>query len=149
MNDETNLHKFFTFDEEPVCMRGGFSKGHLPKPWDVIWCDIMRYITLEDQFEILYFYHFPILNHFRNLDQISFLFLLLNFTEDIIFKARRKEEDGRPFYFIHEGFMNKLYTHHLAQNLPLLVKPLAIANPQVSLDPSYGPSHKKSRKPLS
>ena len=47
-------------------MHGVFSREDLPKPWDVIFYTIMRYITLEDQFKALYYYHFTILDHFRN-----------------------------------------------------------------------------------
>ena len=126
-------------------MRGWFLRKNLPEPYGVICYAIMRQITLEDQFQVLQFYYFPILNYFRNLDQIFFLFLFLNSMEDTIFMVRIKEE-GKLFYLIHQGFMNKLYTHYLAQNLPLQVNPLATATLQVCLDPSPSSSYKKIKK---
>ena len=44
--------------------------------------------------------------------------------------------------------MNKIYIHHLAQNLSLLVNPLASITPQVSLDLGPSHSHKKFKKTL-
>ena len=52
----------------------GFSWEALPKPWDTIFYVIMQYIKLEDHFQVIYYYHFPILNYFRNLDHISSYF---------------------------------------------------------------------------
>ena len=49
----------------------------------------------------------------------------------------RKE---KTFYLIHQGLMNKLYIHHLAQNLSLMVNPLASIIPQVSLHHGARPS---------
>ena len=127
-------------------MHGGFSREVLPTPWNVIYYAIIRYITHEYQYQVLYYYHFPIPNHFRNLDHISFLFLFLQSMEDCIYKAKRKQEEGKNFYLIHQGLMNKLYIHHLAQNSSLLVNSLAFVTHQVSLDPGLSPSHKKVKK---
>ena len=100
----------------------------------------------KDRCRVLYYYHFPIINHFRNWDHISFPFLLLCLLEDNIFKALRKHEEGKIFYLIHHGLMNKLYIYHLSQNPSLLVNPLASITPQVFLDPGPSPSHKKFKK---
>jgi hypothetical protein len=140
------LKKFFKGKEKPERMRGGFSWATLPKPWNIICYAIMWYITSEDHFQILYYYHFPILNHFRNLDHLSFPYLLLHLLEDGILKARRKHEEGKTFYFIHQGLMNKIYTQHLSLNPPLLINPLASVTPQASLHPGSGPSHRKFKK---
>ena len=66
--------------------------------------------------------------------------------EDSIFIARRKKEEGKPFYLIPHGFMNMLYTHQHDQNPPLLVRPIVTATLQVSIDLGLDPSHKKNEK---
>lgn len=106
----------------------------------------MRSITPKDWFLVLYYYHFPILNHFRNLDQIFFSCLILNSMEDSFYKARKKKEEGKPCYLIHQGFMNKLYNYHLVLSTPLLVNPLATITPQILMDPCLASSHKKIKK---
>lgn len=67
-----------------------------------------------------------------NLDQISFPYLFLNSIEDCVYKTRKKKEEGKPFYLIHQGFMNKLYNYHVALNPLLLVNLLATDTPQIS-----------------
>lgn len=120
----------------------GFSQEALPKPWDAICYAIMWSITLEDYFQVIYYFHFPILNYFRNLDHISFMFLLLHLLKDCIYNATRKDEEGKTFHLIHQGLMNKIYIQHLAQNPLLLVNSLASITPQVSLDRSPSPKVK-------
>lgn len=90
-------------------MHGGFSWEALPKPWNTIFYVIMWYITLEDNFQVIYYNNFPILNHFRNLNHISFPFLLLHSLEDCIYKAKRKLEEGKTLYLIYQGIIKKLY----------------------------------------
>ena len=43
----------FKPNEESVHIHGEFSKVNLLKPWDVICDNIMRYISLEDRFQVL------------------------------------------------------------------------------------------------
>ena len=45
--------------------------------------------------------------------------------EDYVFKNRKKKEEDKPFYIIHQGFMYKLYKQNLSLNPPLLVNLLA------------------------
>jgi hypothetical protein len=71
-------------------MRGGFSWDDLPKPWDAICYTIMWYMTLEDFFQLIYYYHFPILNHFRNLEQIFFSFFVIAFAGRFNLKDKEK-----------------------------------------------------------
>ena len=62
--------------------------------------------------------------------------------EDYVFKDRKKKEEEKPFYIIHQGFMYKLYKYHLALNPPLLVNLLATITPDISMKPN----HKKAMK---
>ena len=84
VNEKVSVQFFFKLKEEPTSMHGVFSWDDLPKTWDAICYTIMQYITLEHYFQVIYCYHFPILNHFINLDHISFLFLLLHLLEGSI-----------------------------------------------------------------
>ena len=84
VNEKSSVQFFFKLKEEQTSMHGVFSWDDLPKTWDAIFYTIMQYITLEDYFQVIYCYHFPIFNHFINLDHISFLFLLLHLLEGSI-----------------------------------------------------------------
>ena len=80
---------------------------------------------------------FSILNHFRNHDLIYSTYLILHSMEDCVFKDMKKKEGNKPFYIIYQGFMYKLYKHHLSLNPPLLVNPLTTITPHISTDPSH------------
>lgn len=60
-----------------------------------------------------------------------------------MFKFRRRREEGKSFYILHQAFMFKLYKFQLALNPHLLVNPLAIIIPQVSMDPRPSLASKK------
>ena len=70
MVDEVSMNNFFGDGEEPVRYKGGFQREKLSKPWDDVCLVIMKYLTLEGKFGFYYYYHFPLLNHFRNRDFI-------------------------------------------------------------------------------
>ena len=89
--DEASMNNFFTEDEEPVRYRGGFKRDKLSEPWDDVCLVLMRYLTLEGRFGVCYYYHFPLLNHFRNKDFISIPFFLLHSLEDMINDVREKK----------------------------------------------------------
>ena len=67
------MSTFFVDIEEPMRYRGGFKRDKLPAPWDDVCLVLMKYLTLEGRFGVYYYYHFPLLNHFRNRDFISIL----------------------------------------------------------------------------
>ena len=90
ITDEASMNSFFAEDEESICYRGGFKIDKLPVPWDDVCLVLMRYLTLEGRFGICYYYHFPLLNHFRNRDFISILFFLLHSLEDMVVDVREK-----------------------------------------------------------
>ena len=58
---------------------------------------IMKYLMLEGRFDVLYYYHFPLFNHFRNRDFISIPFFLLHSLEDMIGDVREKCSKGKKF----------------------------------------------------
>ena len=84
MLDEASMNSFFKEGEEPVHFWGGFRREKLPEPWNDMCLVLMQYLTLEGRFDVLYYYHFPLLNHFRNRDFISIPFFLLHSLEDMI-----------------------------------------------------------------
>ena len=86
MLDEANLSKLLCLDEEPICMHEGFQREVLTVLWDEICYAISHYIMIEGRFKILYYYHFLILNNFRNEDIVSFPYNLLHSIEDNILK---------------------------------------------------------------
>ena len=91
----------------------------------------MQYFMLENHVQVLYYYHFSILNH----ELISFPHLILH-----------SMKDGKPFYVIHQAFMLKIYKSQQALNPPFHVNPLVISTPQVSNNLSSGWAFKKSIK---
>ena len=84
------MNRFFVDEEEHVRYRGGFKWKKPSMPWDDVYLVIMKYLMLEGRFGVYYYYHFPLLNHFRNRDFISILFFLLHSLEDMISDVREK-----------------------------------------------------------
>ena len=107
--DEASMNCFFANNEEPIHYRGGFQREKLSAPWDDICLVIMKYLTLEGKFGIYYYYHFPLLNHFRNRDFISISFFLLHYLEEMIRYVREKRSKGNNFTIIHQGLIFRLY----------------------------------------
>ncbi len=69
----------------------------------------MKYITLEGKFGVYYYYHFPLLNHFRKRDFISIQFYLLHSLEDMVNDVREKRSKGFNVTIIHQGLIFRLY----------------------------------------
>ena len=69
---------------------------------------------LEGRFGVYYYYHFPLLNHFRNRDFISIPFFLLHSLEDMVSDVREKRNKGHNFTIIHQGLIFHLYQFYLA-----------------------------------
>lgn len=88
------MNKFFVEDEELIHYRGGFRRDKLLAPWDDVCFVIMKYLTLKGRFGVSYYYHFPLLNHFRNRDFISIPFFLLHSLEDMVIDIRAKSIKG-------------------------------------------------------
>ena len=88
--NEANMNSFFVENEELICHRGGFKRDKLPEPWDDVCLVMMKYLMLEGRFGVCYYYHFPLLNHFRNRDFISIPFFLLHSLEEMINDIREK-----------------------------------------------------------
>ena len=109
MSDEASMNNFFGEGEEPVCFKGGFMREKLPEPWNDICLVIMKYLTLEGGFHVFYYYHFPLLNHFRNRDFISITFFLFHSLEDMIAGVYEKRSKGKSFTIIYQGHIFRLY----------------------------------------
>ena len=88
---------------------------------------LMRYLTLEGRFGICYYYHFPLLNHFRNRDFISIPFFLLHSLKDMVVDVREKKSKGLNFTIIHQGLIFRLYQFHLALCPP---REVVVENPR-------------------
>ena len=114
ISDDANMNSFFKEDEESIHYRGGFKRNKLPMPWDDVCLVLMRYLMLEGRFGVCYYYHFPLLNHFRNRDFISIPFFLLHSLEEMIFYIREKKSKGLNFTIIHQGLIFHLYQFNLA-----------------------------------
>ena len=108
------MSSFFVDDKEQVRYRGRFKRDKLPAPWDDVCVVLMKYLTLEGRFGVYYYYHFLLLNHFRNRDFISILFFLLHSLEDMVTDVREKRNKGQNFTIIHQGLIFRLYQYHLA-----------------------------------
>ena len=95
----------------------------------------MRYLTLEGRFGVCYYYHFPLLNHFRNKDFISIPFFLLHSLEDMINDVREKKSKGLNYTIFHQGLIFRLYQFHLA-----LCPPREVVVEDPHLNPNSPPS---------
>ncbi len=56
---------FFQPDEHPVEDKNGIRRTSLPHPWGEVSYQIMKYISCEGRFSIVYGYHFRLLNELR------------------------------------------------------------------------------------
>ncbi len=81
----------------------------------------MRYLTLEGRFGVYYYYHFSLLNHFRNRDFISIPFYLPHSLEDMVVDISEKRSKGKNYTIIHQGLIFHLYQFHLALCPPRVV----------------------------
>ena len=114
------MNSFFA-EDEPVCYGGGFKTDKLPIPQDDVYLVIMKYLMLKGRFGVYYYYHFPLLNHFRNRDFISIPFFLLHSLEDMVSDVREKRSKGHNFTIIHQGLIFRLYQFHLALCPPRVI----------------------------
>ena len=115
------MKSFFTEKEEPIHYRGGFQRDKLPTPQKDFYLVLMKYLMLEGKFGVYYYYHFPLLNHFRNRDFISIMFFLLHSLEDMISDVRGKRSKGKKFTILHQGLIFRLFQFHLALCPPRVI----------------------------
>ena len=133
MTNEASMNRFFTGEEELQRYRGGFKRDKLPIPWNDACLVIMKYLTLEGRFGVYYYYHFPLLNHFRNRDFISIPFFLLHSLEDMISDIWDKRNKGANYAILHQGLIFRSFQFHLALCPPRVI---AIENHLPPQDPS-------------
>ena len=57
---------FFLLEEHPVEDKNGVRRASLPPLWSEVIFQIMKYITCEGRFNIVYGYHFRLLNELRH-----------------------------------------------------------------------------------
>ena len=69
----------------------------------------MKYLTLEGQYGVYYFYHFPFLNHFCNRELIYIHFFLMHALEETIMDARENKKKGANFTILYQGLMFHLF----------------------------------------
>eukprot|EP01018_Ginkgo_biloba_P033438 Gb_00181 [translate_table: standard] len=83
--DKTNqvgqLTKFIRDDETFCWLDSGIARESLPKPWDRVAIQVMKYLTLEGKFRKLFGYHIAILNSMRNKEK-GLMKLLVDFEKD-------------------------------------------------------------------
>lgn len=60
----------------------------------------MKYLTLEGKYGVYYFYHFPLLNHFRNRELVCIPFFLTHALEEIVMDVSEKKKGGQFHYFV-------------------------------------------------
>eukprot|EP01018_Ginkgo_biloba_P023702 Gb_11572 [translate_table: standard] len=97
MNQVSQLTKFIKDDETFCWLDSGIARESLPKPWDRVAVQVMKYLTLEGKFRKLFGYHITILNSMRNKEKINiplFLFKSLEKSMHAI-KAESSEEDRK------------------------------------------------------
>ena len=109
MVDEASMSSLSANDEESVHYKGGFRRYKLLVPWDDVFFVLVKYLTLKGRFGVYYYYHFSLLNHFRNRDFICIPLILLHFLEDMVSDVREKRSEGHNFTIINQGLIFQLY----------------------------------------
>lgn len=94
VEDKANMNHFFKENEEIILLIGGFNRENLQGPWNDVFYLIMNYLSLDDLYKVVYYYHFPHLDHFFYHDKISFPFFLLCDLEASFMDVRKCEEEG-------------------------------------------------------
>eukprot|EP01018_Ginkgo_biloba_P022712 Gb_36500 [translate_table: standard] len=106
--DKTNqggqLIKFIRDDETFCWLDSGIARESLPKPWDRVAIQIMKYLTLEGKFRKLFSYHIAILNSMRNKEKVTIPLFLLKSMEKSV-RAVKVGKGKAPF---HQGLMKLL-----------------------------------------
>eukprot|EP01018_Ginkgo_biloba_P023420 Gb_40337 [translate_table: standard] len=106
--DKTNqvgqLTKFIRDDETFCWLDSRIARESLPKPWDRVAIQVMKYLTLEGKFCKLFGYHIAILNSMRNKEKVNIpLFLLKSMEKSVrTVKARKGKAP------LHQGLMKLL-----------------------------------------
>eukprot|EP01018_Ginkgo_biloba_P005442 Gb_21171 [translate_table: standard] len=106
--DKTNqvgqLTKFITDDETFCWLESGIAKESLPKPWDRVAMQVMKYLTLEGKFHKLFRYHIAIVNSMRNKKNVNIPLFLLKSMEKFV----RAVKAGKGKAPLHQGLMKLL-----------------------------------------
>eukprot|EP01018_Ginkgo_biloba_P005757 Gb_20034 [translate_table: standard] len=101
MNQVSQLTKFIK-DEETFCwLDSGIARESLPKPWDRVAVQVMKYLTLEGKFRKLFGYHIAILNSMRNKEKVNIFLFLFKSLEKSVNVAKA----GKGKAPLHQGLM--------------------------------------------
>ena len=57
--------KFFLEGEEPIEDKNGVRRVTLPYPWSEVGYQLIKYISYEGRYSVVYGYHFRMLEEFR------------------------------------------------------------------------------------
>lgn len=95
--NEASLAIFFRGNEALDRYHGGLRRDKLSEPWDDVCLIIMKYLTLKGRHGVYYFYHFPLLNHFRNREFICIMFFLMHALEETVMDVREKKKKETNF----------------------------------------------------
>eukprot|EP01018_Ginkgo_biloba_P025387 Gb_18450 [translate_table: standard] len=97
-NQVGQLTKFLKDDEAFCWLQSRIARESLPKPWDKVAVQIMKYLTLEGKFRKIFGYHIAILNSIRNEERINIpLFLLKE-------QSHEKDKRGTSVGSARSGF---------------------------------------------
>lgn len=117
---------FFQPGEDLVEDKNGVRKTSLPPPWDKVNHQIMKYITYEGRFNIVYGYHFRLLHELRygmDLPPVKKLSLPYFLLQSLI-ECSTKLHAGVPNQLAHHGLIKLLvedalhtYTIPIAWNI--------------------------------
>ena len=99
---------FFQPEEHPVEDKNGDRRTSLPPLWSKVSYQIMKYITCEGRFSIIYGYHFRLLCELRHgidlplAKKLSIPYLLLQ----SLIECGTKLNEGIPDQLAHHGLIN-------------------------------------------
>jgi len=111
-NQVEQLSKFIRDNETFCWLQSGIARESLPKPWDRVAIQIMKYLTLEGKYRKLFGYHLAILNSIRNNETINVPLFLFKSME----KSVKTIKLGKGKLPLHQGLLNLLFQFEKAKS---------------------------------
>jgi len=119
-NRQLEKKKFFLEGEEVMEEKNGVGRESLPYPWNEITYHLIKYISCEEGYSVVYGYHFKLLQELRfgadipPQNRLSIPYFLLQSVIDISIKV----QEGKHQHLAHHGLI-KLILEYALQNLRL------------------------------
>eukprot|EP01018_Ginkgo_biloba_P024051 Gb_01985 [translate_table: standard] len=99
------LTKFLTYKETFCWLQSNIARESLPKSWDRVAVQIMKYLTLEGKLRKIFGYHVAILNSIKNEEKVNIPLFLFKSLE----KSIKSVKVGKGKVMLHQGLVKFFY----------------------------------------